>query len=119
MYTNTIFNQHYEVDPLPYYFMFNPTVAIRGHELKLLVEFYAWNSLPRSISPSTGAAFMPRYYWKITGYKYGQRLCMVSSKYAKCSVMGLYMLYISYTCMSLSLSTIITNSSIHTWSMYN
>ena len=75
--------------------MFNPTVAVRGHEFKLLVEFYAWNSLPidlLSISPSTGAAFMPRYYWKITGYGYGQRLYMASFKYAKCSVMGLYML---------------------------
>ena len=51
-----------------------------------------------STSISTGAAFMPRYYLKIKGYGYGQRLWPRLSM--QCSVMGLYMLYISYTCRS-------------------
>ena len=87
VYTNTISNQHYEDDPLPYSLCrFNPTVAIRGHELKLLVEFYAWNSLPRSI----------KYFSTHRSSLYAQVLlenhriwvwskAMVSSKYAKCS----------------------------------
>ena len=46
--------------------MFNPTVAIRGHEFKLLVEFYIimhgilYLDL-FSISPCTRAAFMLAY----------------------------------------------------------